>query len=119
MPTVDMGVHADPEKINPEVLRHCVPRVQTVVSTDSTGLGAMLLQYFECNLYPVAYASRSLTNTEHKYAQLEKNALAFTCTYEKLNLYCKMASYCPDVPQTTVFNHSLHCLYTYNVFACD
>ena len=58
-------------QVAPGVLRHFDPRVRTVVSADSSsfGLGAVLLQDFDGNLHPVAYASQSLTSTEQKYAQ--------------------------------------------------
>lgn len=45
----------------------------------SNGLGAVNLQKQpsgECK--PVAYVSRSMTDTERKYAQIQKEALALT-----------------------------------------
>lgn len=36
---------------------------------------------------PVAYASRSMTNTERRYAQIEKEALAVTWACEKFSDY--------------------------------
>ena len=48
-----------------------------------TGLGATLLQ----NGQPVAYASRSLTDIECNYAQIEKELLAIVFGAEKFNQY--------------------------------
>ena len=48
------------------------------VDTSSNGLGPVMLQKIGETWAPVAYASRSVTVTEQRYAQLEKEALALT-----------------------------------------
>ena len=48
-----------------------------------TGLGAVLLQ----NEQPVAYASRALTDTETRYAQIEKELLAIVWATNKFDQY--------------------------------
>ena len=64
--------------VNEEVTLQC--------DASQTGLGASLLQ----NGQPVAYASRALTATETRYAQIEKELLAivFACTH--FESYVKM-----------------------------
>ena len=47
------------------------------------GLGAALLQ----DGRPIAYASRSLSDTEQRYAQIEKEMLAIVFALEKFNQY--------------------------------
>ena len=56
-----------------------------VLSVDASqkGLGAVLLQDF----LPVAYASRALTDTESRYAQIEKEALAIVFACGKFHQY--------------------------------
>ncbi|KAK2551986.1 Retrovirus-related Pol polyprotein from transposon 297 [Acropora cervicornis] len=48
-----------------------------------TGLGAVLLQLQQ----PVSFASRALTQTETRYAQIEKELLAIVFTCEKFDKY--------------------------------
>ena len=66
------------------------PNLETAVSADASsfGLGAVLKQKNSDREYkPVAYISRSLTPTEQSYAQIEKEALAFTWACERLSDY--------------------------------
>ena len=65
------------------ILRYFNPADETVLQCNAsdTGLGATLPQ----NGQPVAYAYRSLTDTERNYAQIEKELLAIVFGAEKFN----------------------------------
>ena len=66
------------------------PGRETTVSSDASsyGLGAVLKQKQPSGrTRPIAYISLSLTETEQRYAQLEKEALALTWAYERLSNY--------------------------------
>ncbi|KAJ8381193.1 hypothetical protein SKAU_G00019710 [Synaphobranchus kaupii] len=65
------------------------PEKRTKVSTDASkdGLGAVLLQEEEGAWQPVAYASRSMTATECRYAQIEKECLGLAFGCEKFHTY--------------------------------
>ena len=66
------------------------PQLDTIVSADASsfGLGAVLLQRQpEGQMKPVAYFSLSMTPTEQRYAQIEKEALALTWACECFSDY--------------------------------
>ena len=77
------------ELSKPTVLALYDPRVDTKVSADASsyGLGAVLLQSSGSLWKPVAYASRALSETEGRYAQIEKEALAVTWACERFSTY--------------------------------
>lgn len=70
-------------------LAHFDPKLKTRVVADASpvGLGAILLQYFEGKPRVVLYASKSLTDTEKRYAQTEKEALALVWAVERFQIY--------------------------------
>ena len=77
------------ELSRPTVLALYNPKTKTKVSADASshGLGAVLLQEVEDTWRPVAYASRAMSDTEKRYAQIEKEALASTWACEKFSDY--------------------------------
>ena len=77
------------ELVKPTLLALYDPQVRTKISADASsfGLGAVLLQQFDTGWRPVAYASRTMSKTETRYAQIEKEALAVTWACEKFSDY--------------------------------
>ena len=81
-------------KVKAELTAHTVlalydPQADTKISADASshGLGAVLLQKTKQEWRPVAYASRAMSETETRYAQIEKEALAITWACEKFSTY--------------------------------
>ena len=73
-------------------LTHYDVTADTKVSADASsfGLGAVLLQFHESEWKPVAFASRTMTDTECRYAQMEKEALACTWACEAIDYVLKI-----------------------------
>ncbi|GFR65841.1 Pol polyprotein [Elysia marginata] len=69
------------------VLAHCGTRLETKVSSDASkfGLGSVLFQKKGEDWKHVMFASRSMTSTEQRYAQIEMEALAATWAFEKFS----------------------------------
>ena len=75
---------------SPDVLAHYDSSKRSVIAADACqdGLGAVLLQTDASgHRRPIAFASRSLNDTEKRYAVIEKEALAATWACEKFNDY--------------------------------
>ena len=67
------------------ILRYYDVKEEVTIQCDASevGLGAALLQ----NGQPVAFASRSLSSTERRYAQIEKECLAIVFSCERFDQY--------------------------------
>jgi len=76
------------ELAKPTVLALYHPGCETNISADASsyGLGAVLLQHID-NIWKIAYASRALSETEKRYARIEKEALAATWACKKFTDY--------------------------------
>lgn len=72
-----------------KTLRMFDPTLPTIVATDASayGIGAMLQQSHGDGVFPVAFASRTLTSTERRYSVGEKEALACLWACEKWHIY--------------------------------
>ena len=71
---------------NALTLSYYNPKQPLILNVDasSQGLGAVLLQ----NDKPIAYASRALTPTQQRYAQIEKKTLAIVFWMPKVPSLC-------------------------------
>jgi hypothetical protein len=71
-------------------MRHYDPNKMTQLTVDASpvGIGAVLTQSSASgDIYPVLYASRSLSDVERRYSQTEKEALAVVYGCEKFHLF--------------------------------
>jgi len=60
-----------------------------VLRTDASnvGVGAVLLQYFDNEPFPISYASRKLSDTEKRYSVIERECLAIMFGISKFKQY--------------------------------
>ncbi|GFO05507.1 transposon ty3-i Gag-Pol polyprotein [Plakobranchus ocellatus] len=67
------------------ILRYFNPNIPTIIEVDSSlhGLGAVLLQENK----PIAFASKALTDTEKRYAKIERELLAVVFGRERFHTY--------------------------------
>ncbi len=74
------------------------PKRSIKISADAsqTGLGAVLLQNYDGAWQPVAYASRSMTDAESRYAQIEKELLSITFACEISSVCSRTICLCGD-----------------------
>ena len=64
-----------------------LPKKQKITADASSyGLGAVIMQRQDSEWKPTAYASRSMNETEQRYAQIEKEALAITWAWRSLRI---------------------------------
>ena len=89
-PKHDLAFAALKQEITkPSTLALYNPQIATKISTDASsyGLGAVLLQEEQGSWKPVAFASKALTETEQRYAQIEKEALAIVWACNKFSTF--------------------------------
>lgn len=74
---------------NTETLGYFESTAETKLITDASpvGLGAVLIQEIKGENRVICYISRSLTDTERRYSQTEKEALAIVWACERLHMY--------------------------------
>lgn len=94
------------------VLAHYDPEVTLVLATDASpvGIGACLShRYRDGTERPISFASRTLTNCEQKYSQIEKEATAIFWGVKKYFQYLygrKFILITDNKPLTTIFGHN-------------
>jgi len=79
-----------------DVLAHYSPEKRCTIAADAcaNGVGAVLLQEDDDgNRRPIYYASRSMSDTEMRYAVIEKEALAATWACDKFSDYITGSSF--------------------------
>ena len=97
---------------NKPVLVYFDPQKQIKISSDASkdGLGAVIMQLHDSKWLPVAYAARSMTDAECRYAQIEKECLGIVFACEKFHEYiygAKIAAETDHKPLVGIITKSL------------
>lgn len=92
----------------PPTLRNFDPKLPTILQCDASshGLGCVILQ----NNQPVGFASRSLTETEKSYPQIEKELLAILFSCKRFHNYIwgsKITVQTDHLPLVSIFKKNL------------
>ena len=89
------------------VFAHFTPELPILLAADPSpyGVGAVVSHVMPSGEErPITYASRTLSQTEHKYAQVEKEALALVLGVKKFHLYSRQFVLHTDhKPLTAIF----------------
>ncbi|XP_062540930.1 uncharacterized protein K02A2.6-like [Armigeres subalbatus] len=96
--------------ISPQVLMQYDPTLPLILETGAsqTGLGAVLSHRLQNGLErPIAYASTALSNTEQRYPQIDKEALAIVWAVKRFfhYLYAKRFTFITDHKPLTQILH--------------
>uniref|UniRef100_A0A0A9XPD5 RNA-directed DNA polymerase n=2 Tax=Lygus hesperus TaxID=30085 RepID=A0A0A9XPD5_LYGHE len=100
------------ELASPRVLAHFDPQKPVIVAADASsyGLGGVISHiYHDGSEHPIAFASRTLTDTEKKYPQVEKEALSIIWALKKFFHYVYGRPFILQTdhkPLTQIFNPS-------------
>eukprot|EP00731_Ephydatia_muelleri_P004849 Em0002g1025a len=82
-----LGIKGELAKTTTLVHYNLEAKIKISADASSHGVGAVLLQLEGKEWKPVAFASRAMTETEGRYAQIEKEALAITWACGKFEDY--------------------------------
>ena len=94
------------------MLKFYDPERETLVSSDASkdGIGCVLLQKHDKSWCPVAYASRTMTQAEVNYAQIEKETLCMVYAHERFHQYLYGRTYQVETdhkPLVSIFTKAL------------
>ena len=64
-----------------------LPNFEKSFHASKTGLGSILMQEYDGELFPICYASKKLTEQERRYSTMERECLAIVWSLKKFEKY--------------------------------